>query len=215
MKRKNEGKTFKQQLFLYFILSSVFICLVMGLFLYVSEQKLITDNLQQETQTAMGYAVDQAEQTALRVEEFANQVCRSDAVIDVMQRTSPQVDAQVLDIAAELNEQFQFVTITEEVLSLLLVGENGLDLRCGKEASLVDDVAVKQGLLQGGLLWRQFDALGGLAEKFLQTERLSHCGAIQPPHYGYCHRADNGVSGAAAARYRVDRCLQAVSRTGG
>lgn len=144
MKRKNEGKTFKQQLFLYFILSSVFICLVMGLFLHVSEQKLITDNLQQETQTAMGYAVDQAEQTALRVEEFANQVCRSDAVIDVMQRTSPQVDAQVLAIAAELNEQFQFVTITEEVLSLLLVGENGLDLRCGKEASLVDDVAVKQ-----------------------------------------------------------------------
>ncbi|WP_125115573.1 sensor histidine kinase [Agathobaculum sp. Marseille-P7918] len=144
MRRKNKGKTFKQQLFLYFILSSVFICLVMGLFLYVSEQELVTDNLQQETQTAMGYAVDQAEQTALRVEEFANQVCRSDAVIDVMQRTSPQVDAQVLSIAAELNEQFQFVTITEEVLSLLLVGENGLDLRCGKEASLVDDAAIRQ-----------------------------------------------------------------------
>lgn len=144
MGRKNKGKTFKQQLFLYFILSSVFICLVMGLFLHVSEQKLVTENLQQETQTAMEYAVDQVEQTALRVEEFANQVCRSDAVIDVMQRTSPQVDAQVLSIAEELNEQFQFVTITEEVLSLLLVGENGLDLRCGKEASLVDDAAIRQ-----------------------------------------------------------------------
>lgn len=45
-------------------------------------------------------------------------------------------------VASMLDEQFQFVTVTEDILSLYLIGENGLDIRRGKEAALVDRDAV-------------------------------------------------------------------------
>lgn len=144
MRAKSKGRTLKQQFFIYFMLSAVFACAVLGVYYYESERRLLEQNLREETEQTIGYAIEQIEKTALRVEEFANRLCEDEAVNTLMRRDSVDFDTQTLAVVDELDKQFQFVTITEDILSLFLVGENGLDIRRGKEAALVDYDAVKR-----------------------------------------------------------------------
>lgn len=144
MHPKKREKTFKRQLFIYFILSTVLVCILSGLLLYTMEYNTVIENLERDTENDMLYAVDRVDDTALRVEEFANQLCSDAEAIELLQRDSDKVDDEVLSLVDELDTQFQFVTITEDILSLFLVGENGLDVRRGREASLVDYAKVKE-----------------------------------------------------------------------
>lgn len=144
MRGKPEGRTLKQQFFVYFMLAAVFSCAVLGVYYFFSERRVLERNLQNETEQAVGYAAGQIEKAALRVEEFANQVCQDEAVRALLRRDRPEFDAQALAVVDDLDEQFQFVTITEDILSLFLVGENGLDIRGGKEAALADYGAVRE-----------------------------------------------------------------------
>lgn len=150
MRILKEGKTLKQQLFLYFLLISVFACVGFGVYYFNSERRALEENLRNETNQAMHYAAEQIERTALRVEEFANQICQNAQLLELLTRDSTEVDGQTLEVVEALDEQFRFVTITEDILSLLLVGENGLDLRRGREAALTDDAAVKAELCAPG-----------------------------------------------------------------
>lgn len=75
MRGKPEGRTLKQQFFVYFMLAAVFSCAVLGVYYFFSERRVLERNLQNETEQAVGYAAGQIEKAALRVEEFANQVC--------------------------------------------------------------------------------------------------------------------------------------------
>lgn len=144
MRAKSEGRTLKQQFFVYFMLAAVFACAVLGVYYYDSERRLLEQNLRDEAEQTVGYAVGQIEKTALRVEEFANQICQDETVDTLLRRDSADFDTQTLAVVDELEGQFQFVTITEDILSLFLVGENGLDIRRGKEAALADYDAVKR-----------------------------------------------------------------------
>ena len=135
---KRREKTFKGQLFIYFSFAMALVCVILCDVLYGLEYNAVVDNMEADTESNMYYAVSQVDNTALRVEEFANQLCRDEAVAELLRRDTGAVDSAVLDVAEELDNQFQFVTITEDILSLLLVGENGLDVRRGREASMVD-----------------------------------------------------------------------------
>ena len=135
---KRREKTFKGQLFIYFSFAMALVCVILCGVLYGLEYNAVVDNMEADTESNMYYAVSQVDNTALRVEEFANQLCRDEAVAELLRRDTGAVDSAVLDVAEELDNQFQFVTITEDILSLLLVGENGLDVRRGREASMVD-----------------------------------------------------------------------------
>ena len=150
MRAKPEGRTLKQQFFVYFMLAAVFACSVLGVYYYVSERHVLEQNLWNETEQTIGYAVSQIEETALRVEEFANRICQDELVDTLLRRDSTDFDAQTLAVVDELDKQFQFVTITEDILSLFLIGENGLDIRRGKEAALVDYDTVKKNFCTPG-----------------------------------------------------------------
>lgn len=142
MKIRRTKPTMKQQLFLFFMLAAVLVCLIFSAYYFVSEQRVLRNNLERENTKNLQYAIEKIEENAMRVEEFANQICQNGQIRALMLADDPFAPTETMAVASMLDEQFQFVTVTEDILSLYLIGENGLDIRRGKEAALVDRDAV-------------------------------------------------------------------------
>ena len=143
MKIRRTKPTMKQQLFLFFMLAAVLVCLIFSAYYFVSEQRVLRNNLERENTKNLQYAIEKIEENAMRVEEFANQICQNGQIRALMLADDPFAPAETMAVASMLDEQFQFVTVTEDILSLYLIGENGLDIRRGKEAALVDRAAAQ------------------------------------------------------------------------
>ena len=158
MKIRRTKPTMKQQLFLFFMLAAVLVCLIFSAYYFVSEQRVLRNNLERENTKNLQYAIEKIEENAMRVEEFANQICQNGQIRALMLADDPFAPAETMAVASMLDEQFQFVTVTEDILSLYLIGENGLDIRCGKEAALVDRDAVYRAFCSDA-----FFADGGIA----------------------------------------------------
>ena len=158
MKIRRTKPTMKQQLFLFFMLAAVLVCLIFSAYYFVSEQRVLRNNLERENTKNLQYAIEKIEENALRVEEFANQICQNGQIRALMQADDPFAPAETMAVASMLDEQFQFVTVTEDILSLYLIGENGLDIRRGKEAALVGRDAVYRAFCSDA-----FFADGGIA----------------------------------------------------
>ena len=132
MKIRRTKPTMKQQLFLFFMLAAVLVCLIFSAYYFVSEQRVLRNNLERENTKNLQYAIEKIEENAMRVEEFANQICQNGQIRALMLADDPFAPAETMAVASMLDEQFQFVTVTEDILSLYLIGENGLDIRRGK-----------------------------------------------------------------------------------
>lgn len=158
MKIRRTKPTMKQQLFLFFMLAAVLVCLIFSAYYFVSEQRVLWNNLERENTKNLQYAIEKIEENAIRVEEFANQICQNGQIRALMLADDPFAPAETMAVASMLDEQFQFVTVTEDILSLYLIGENGLDIRRGKEAALVDRDAVYRAFCSDA-----FFADGGIA----------------------------------------------------
>lgn len=158
MKIRRTKPTMKQQLFLFFMLAAVLVCLIFSAYYFVSEQRVLRNNLERENTKNLQYAIEKIEENAMRVEEFANQICQNGQIRALMLADDPFAPTETMAVASMLDEQFQFVTVTEDILSLYLIGENGLDIRRGKEAALVDRDAVYRAFCSDA-----FFADGGIA----------------------------------------------------
>ena len=158
MKIRRTKPTMKQQLFLFFMLAAVLVCLIFSAYYFVSEQRVLRNNLERENTKNLQYAIEKIEENAMRVEEFANQICQNGQIRALMLADDSFAPAETMAVASMLDEQFQFVTVTEDILSLYLIGENGLDIRRGKEAALVDRDAVYRAFCSDA-----FFADGGIA----------------------------------------------------
>ena len=77
MKIRRTKPTMKQQLFLFFMLAAVLVCLIFSAYYFVSEQRVLRNNLERENTKNLQYAIEKIEENAMRVEEFANQICQN------------------------------------------------------------------------------------------------------------------------------------------
>ena len=76
MKIRRTKPTMKQQLFLFFMLAAVLVCLIFSAYYFVSEQRVLRNNLERENTKNLQYAIERIEENAMRVEKFANQICQ-------------------------------------------------------------------------------------------------------------------------------------------
>lgn len=152
MRPQTKKRTLKRQLMVYFVLVAVISSLLLGVYYFTSQKSLIERNTIRSREQSISHAIEMVEGQARQVQQFANQLCRNETVRALMQsapeeaqRFSPEKRA----VIEELNTQFRYVPVTESVLSLFLIGENGLDIRVGVEASLVDYSALCRAFCTG------------------------------------------------------------------
>ena len=81
MKIRRTKPTMKQQLFLFFMLAAVLVCLIFSAYYFVSEQRVLRNNLERENTKNLQYAIEKIEENAMRVEKFANQICQNGQMV--------------------------------------------------------------------------------------------------------------------------------------
>ncbi|MDO4616860.1 MAG: sensor histidine kinase [Lachnospiraceae bacterium] len=90
----------------------------------------------------MDFASNEIEAAALRAEEFANEICQNESMCYLLEKEI--TDEKKLEASEALENQFQFATVGDDILAVFITGENGLELRHGKEAALSDINQVKK-----------------------------------------------------------------------
>ena len=96
MRIRHTKPTMKQQLFLFFMLAAVLVCLIFSAYYFVSEQRVLRNNLERENTKNLQYAIEKIEENALRVEEFANQICQNGQIRALMQADDPFAPAETM-----------------------------------------------------------------------------------------------------------------------
>lgn len=98
MKIRRTKPTMKQQLFLFFMLAAVLVCLIFSAYYFVSEQRVLRNNLERENTKNLQYAIEKIEENAMRVEEFANQICQNGQIRALMLADDPFAPAETMAV---------------------------------------------------------------------------------------------------------------------
>lgn len=142
-----KNQKLQRRLLIYFALVAFLpVLTILVFYLYFTqentEQQLI-ENYQQRAE----YALDKIENKVTQVNEFATWIFQNAQIQELLLRTSDQSDYydEVTHVAAQgLLKQFSYRPITRDILSLFLLGNNGLDLRGGTDASLISRQSIEQ-----------------------------------------------------------------------
>lgn len=100
MKIRRTKPTMKQQLFLFFMLAAVLVCLIFSAYYFVSEQRVLRNNLERENTKNLQYAIEKIEENAMRVEKFANQICQNGQIRALMLADDPFAPAETMAVAS-------------------------------------------------------------------------------------------------------------------
>ena len=103
MKIRRTKPTMKQQLFLFFMLAAVLVCLIFSAYYFVSEQRVLRNNLERENTKNLQYAIEKIEENAMRVEKFANQICQNGQIRALMLADDPFAPAETMAVASMLD----------------------------------------------------------------------------------------------------------------
>ena len=63
MRIQHTKPTMKQQLFLFFMLAAVLVCLIFSAYYFVSEQRVLRNNLERENTKNLQYAIERSKKT--------------------------------------------------------------------------------------------------------------------------------------------------------
>ncbi len=138
---KKRQKRMRQQLIVHFVLVAVLsLTLFSGYYVTYMRHSIERETIE-KSERVLSHALEKIELLAGQVNEFANYICRNQSVQTLLQ--GHREDAKLFSpdkqsVINELNRQFQHLPLTEHILSLFIIGNNGLDIRSGKESSLVD-----------------------------------------------------------------------------
>ena len=143
---KRHQKRMRHQLTVYFVVVAVIsLSLFVSYYFFVMRQNIERETLE-KSDRVLRHALEKIELQAEQVNEFANYICRNQNVQLLLLQNSQnaeQFSEQKQNVIDEVNRQFQNLPLAEDILSLFIIGNNDLDIRFGKEASLVEYGAVK------------------------------------------------------------------------
>ncbi len=98
-------------------------------------------SLDESYEQRITYAVDKIENKVTQVNEFTTWIFQNEQILQLLSRSEQEILAydDVMNIAVQdILKQFSYRPITGDILSLFILGDNGLDLRGGTDASLID-----------------------------------------------------------------------------
>lgn len=131
----------EQRLLCYFVLVAFLPVLTMMVYYFFTVRKDTLGRLETEYTQRAAYAMDKIEDKVTQVHELATWIFQNESIQQLLS-AQPEAAAVYTDVThtavQDLLKQFSYRPITGDLLSLFLIGENGLDLRGGTEASLID-----------------------------------------------------------------------------
>jgi len=138
-------KKLRRQLLVYFATVAFLPVLTMMVYYGYTVQQSTRDRLNEDRCQRVSYALDKIENKVTQIDEFATWIFQNEQLQQLLSRTHEQLDGYdetTHSAVQDLLKQFSYRPIAGDVLALFLLGDNGLDLRGGTDASLINVDAV-------------------------------------------------------------------------
>ncbi len=133
------------RLLAYFALVAFLPVLTIMVYYIHTVQQGTRDRLDADYRQRISYALDKIENKVTQIDEFATWIFQNEQLLQLLSRTPEQLetyDETTHTAVQDLLKQFSYRPIAGDVLALFLLGDNGLDLRGGTDASLIDAAAL-------------------------------------------------------------------------
>lgn len=158
MRKKHHTEGSLQKKLLVYMLLIAFLPAACLLFWYFNYMRSFTVmQLERDNSRMLSHAVDKLDVLAEQVNEFVLWIDQNADIDALLSRTSDtlQYDETVHRAMEQLREQVYYRPIAQQLSALYILGSNGLDLRCGSDASLIEPQQLGQvyDSLQSGQNW--------------------------------------------------------------
>lgn len=131
--------TLKRQLLLCFVLGALIPAIIAISFYFVSVQTQTTEWMEQQERQGLGHALELVEYQTTQMEDLFYWIQNNELLHDMLeQEDGRQYSLDHYIFKNQIQEEFYRRMISQYILSLFIVGENGLDVRMGVEAPLID-----------------------------------------------------------------------------
>ena len=134
-------KSLRYRLLLYFTLIAIIPAFVTTSITFFHNQKDIQNSVINDNQQMLSQVMERISHKISQVDDFSNWICQNPGIQDLLILPSENVNSYTLAKAQTIRElrlQSSYRPISEYILSLFIVGNNGADIRDGPEASMVD-----------------------------------------------------------------------------
>lgn len=137
----------QHRLLVYFLIVSLLPAVLFFSYYLFSTQQNTAQQLQQDRQILLDHAMEKIENQLTQVNEFVSWIQQEETINGLLERTEEQAavyDEENHSASQMLRDQFAYRPITQYMLSFILLGDNGIDLRGGTEAYLIDKKQIEQ-----------------------------------------------------------------------
>ena len=131
--------TLKRQLLLCFVLGALIPAIIAVSFYFVSVQAQTTEWMAQQERQGLEHALELVEYQTTQMEDLFYWIQNNETLNNMLnQEDGQQYSQEHYLFKNQIQEEFYRRMISQYILSLFIVGENGLDVRMGVEAPLID-----------------------------------------------------------------------------
>ena len=134
-------KSLRYRLLLYFTLIAIIPAFMTTSITFFHNQKDIQNSVINDNQQMLSQVMERISHKISQVDDFSNWICQNPGIQDLLILPAENVNSYTLAKAQTIRElrlQSSYRPISEYILSLFIVGNNGADIRDSPEASLVD-----------------------------------------------------------------------------
>ena len=133
--------TLMRRLIIYFIFAAFVPAVLTASIIFFQTREEIKSTLINNNNLLLNQISEQISQKIQQVDDFSYWLCQNSDINALLQLSEEKVHYYTPQKAKAINDirtQLSYRPIAEDILSLFVVGNNGLDIRAGVEASLVD-----------------------------------------------------------------------------
>lgn len=133
--------TLMRRLIIYFIFAAFIPAVLTASIIFFQTREEIKSTLINDNNLLLNQISEQISQKIQQVDDFSYWLCQNSDINALLQLSEEKVHYYTPQKAKAINDirtQLSYRPIAEDILSLFVVGNNGLDIRAGVEASLVD-----------------------------------------------------------------------------
>lgn len=131
----------KSQLLIYFIVVALIPASIISIYHYQTAKSAVVKSIGESNYKSISHIMDNIDKQVEQANNLTDSLYVNTDVINLLQRHSSKVDIydtgkkQAIESIAKY---FEYMPVTNYILSLFIIGENGLDLRNGTEGSLIN-----------------------------------------------------------------------------
>jgi two-component system sensor histidine kinase YesM len=153
----------KNKLLIYFILVACIPTFLMSIYSYNTIENTLKQNTGENSYKVICNSMEKINEQVDQANDLSDFVYVENNIITLLKRLHSQssvYDSHKKQAIENIKMQFQYIPVTKYITSFFIIGDNGLDIRNGSEAALINPQVLTKSIwfetgmkLQGGISW--------------------------------------------------------------